>query len=127
MPVRFESSGNRGAMSLPSRSDSEITEQSADLFPQLFAMNDHIDQAVLFEKFSSLKTFGQILMRSFLDHAWTSEPDHASRFSYDDVAQRRETGHHACGGWICQDRNVRQTSLSMTSQRSAGFGHLHQA
>ena len=38
-------------------------------------MDDHVDQAVFFEKFGSLKSFRQILVSCFFNHAWSGETD----------------------------------------------------
>jgi hypothetical protein len=59
----------------------------AELFPHLFAVHDHVDQTMFLEKFSSLKSFRQILGRSLSNNARTGKANHALRFSNDDVAQ----------------------------------------
>ena len=90
-------------------------------------MQDHVDQAVFLEKFSSLKSFRQILMSSLLDHAWSGETDHAFWFGNDHVAQRSKTGHDAGRGWIRENRNVRQLLFCVAGQRTTGLRHLHEA
>jgi len=69
-----------------SRRDGKVTEQSADLFAHFFAVNDQVDQTVLLKKLGGLKSFRQILVRSFFDYAGSGEPDHALRFSDNDIA-----------------------------------------
>jgi hypothetical protein len=49
-------------------------------------MHDHVDQPVFLEKFGSLKSFRQVLVCGFLDHAWSSETDHAPWFGNNYVA-----------------------------------------
>src|ERR1043166_2820691 len=83
-----------------SRRNSKVTEQSADFFAQFFAVHDHVDQTVLLEKFSSLKSFRQLLMCRFLDHARSGETNHAPRLSNDNVAQRSKTSHHPSRGRV---------------------------
>src|SRR5216117_936104 len=61
----------------PSRRDSEVTKQSAYFFAQFFPMHNHVDQTVFLQKFRGLKSLRQVLMRGFLNHAWSGETDHA--------------------------------------------------
>src|SRR5947208_13606127 len=60
-------------------------EKLRNLRPQFFSMHDLIDQTVFLEKLGRLKSFGQILMRRFPDHAWSCEPVHAFRLGDDSV------------------------------------------
>src|SRR6266496_4201574 len=110
-----------------SRRDSEVTKQLADLFSHFLAMHNHIDQTMFLQKFGSLKSFGQILMRRFFAHAGAGESDHAFGLSDNNIAQRRETGHDSSGSWICKNRNVWEPFLGVSRQRAACFCHLHQA
>src|SRR5206468_9081673 len=89
----------------PSRRDSEVTEQSADFFAQFFPMHNHVDQTVLLEKFSGLKSFRQLLMSGFFDHPWPCEADHAFGLSDNNVAQRSKAGHDSSSSRVCENRN----------------------
>src|SRR5207247_6168114 len=89
-------------------------------------MHDLIDQTVFLEKFGSLKSFWQILVRLFADHAWPSKTNHTFGFGDDDVTKRSITRHYAGGGRIGEHRNVRQARVGMPGERAAGLSHLHQ-
>jgi len=52
-----------------SRRDSEVTEQQTNLLSHFLAMNDQVDEAVFLQKFSGLKSFGQLLVSGFFDHS----------------------------------------------------------
>ena len=79
------------------------------------------------EKFRSLKSFRQILVRSLSNDARTGKANHALRFSNDHVAQGSKARHDTCSGGIGQNRNVRKLLFRMTRECTARFGHLHQA
>src|SRR5947199_10011873 len=89
-------------------------------------MHDLIDQTVFLEKFGSLKSFWQILVRRFPDHAWPSKTNHTFGFGDDDVTKRSITRHYAGGGRIGEHRNVRQARVGVPGERAAGLSHLHQ-
>ena len=69
-----------------SRRDREVTEQLAELLAHFFPVNDHVDQTVFLKELGGLKSFRQILVRRFLNHAGPSEADHALGLSDNNVA-----------------------------------------
>ena len=69
-----------------SRRHGKVTEQLTNLLSHFFAVHDHIDQAMLLEKFSGLKSFWQFLMSGFFDHTRPCETDHAFGLSNNHVA-----------------------------------------
>src|SRR2546430_14977065 len=82
-----------------SRRDGEVAEQSANLLAHFFAVHDHVDQTVFLKKLGGLKSFRQILMRSFFDYAGPGEADHALRFSDNDRSEERRVGKECRSRW----------------------------
>lgn len=59
-------------------------------------------------------------------HSGSGKADHALGLGNDDVAQRSEACCNSAGGGMGEDRNIGAPGLSVSSQRSAGLGHLHE-
>ena len=51
----------------------EFCEQVRYLLTHVATINDHIDRAMIKQKFTALKSFRQLLANSLLDHAWAGE------------------------------------------------------
>ena len=66
--------------------DSKMRDESAEGFLQLSALHDHIDHAMLQQKFRSLKLVRQLLFNGLLDHAGAGKADQRFRFGQDHIA-----------------------------------------
>src|SRR5665213_1547511 len=73
---------------------------------QIMAMDHHIHDSVIKEKFSALKTFGQTLANGLLDHALSTEPDTRAGFGKVDVTQHGVGGADAAKSWIGEHDDV---------------------
>src|ERR1700753_1338478 len=55
-------------------------QQRGHLFAQFPAVYDKIEEPMLEQKFAALKSWWQVFLDSFLDHAWTGKSDQGARF-----------------------------------------------
>ena len=90
------------------------------------AVYDHVDGAVLEQKFRALKTFRQRLSYRLLDYPRPGKPDQRVWLGNDHIAKKREACRHSTHGWIGQHGNKRQSSARQLRQRRGGLRHLHQ-
>src|SRR5271167_1013601 len=65
-------------------------QRARDVVPEIAAMHDGVEHAVLEEKFAALEAFGQLLADGLLDHTRPGEADERSRFGDVQIAQHGE-------------------------------------
>ena len=93
----------------------------------MFAVDDFIDEAVVFEELGGLEIGGEILVGGFFDDARASEADHGAGFGEDEIADGGEAGADATGGGVSEDGDVGEAGLGVEGEGSAGFRHLEEA
>ena len=101
-------------------------QQIGQAVAQFAAVEDQVDGAVLQQKLAALKAGRQFFPDRLFDHPWTGKTDQSLGFGDIDVAQQRQAGGDAAGGWMRQHRDVRDAVLGQPGEHGAGFSHLHQ-
>src|SRR5262249_61971110 len=72
---------------------------------QFAAVHDGVEHSMFEQKFRTLKTLGKLLTDRLLDHARAGEADQCAGFGEVEIAEHRETGGHAAGRRIGQERD----------------------
>ena len=75
--------------------DSKMRDEGAQSVFQLSTLHNHIDHAMLQQKFRPLKLIRQLLLDRLLDYAGAGKTDQRFRFGQDHIAQHRNAGGHA--------------------------------
>ena len=82
----------------------------------MFAVDDFIDEAVVFEELGGLEIGGEILVGGFFDDARASEADHGAGFGEDEIADGGEAGADATGGGVSEDGDVGEAGLGVEGE-----------
>ena len=90
------------------------------------ARHDSVQHSVTQQKFSRLKTFGQLLVGSLLDYAASSEANHGAWLRQVQIAQAGERSGDAAGSWIAQHRQIWNPRIAQPREGRCNFSHLHQ-
>src|ERR1044071_4456415 len=106
---------------------SEVIEIFDELGFHFLARNDGINEAVIEQKFSSLKTRWKFRLGSVFDDTRTGKTDHSAWFGDDKITNTGIAGHDSRGGRIGQNTDERQTGFGMVSKGATSLGHLHEA
>ena len=122
--------GGRAAVSGGAGTNGSVLVSSrhsrAERRPDLVAMHDHVDHAVLFQILGALKAVRQFLADRLLDHARAGKTDQRAGLGDMDVAEHRVGRGDAAGGRIGQHDDVGLLRLAQHLHRDRGARHLHQ-
>src|ERR1041384_6702623 len=89
-----------------------------DEVPEVLSLHDRIEHPVFKQEFGALKSLGQLLLDSLLDHARPCKADQSAR-------QRKALGH-AASGWIRENGYERQAFFIEPRKGGRDLSHLHQ-
>ena len=110
----------------PPGSGSGIINQLGDRASQVAAVHDPIDEAMLQEEFTGLKTLGQLDAHRLFDDSGAGKPDQGLGFSDNDVTERGEAGSNPAHGRMSEYADEQAAVLAVTPQSSGDLRHLHQ-
>ena len=91
---------------------------------KVFAVDNHIHEAVLQHEFGGLKSFGQLDFYCFGNRARTGETDKCTRLGYQTIAQHCIAGGDSAGSRVGQDTDVKSAGLVEFRQGCGSLGHL---
>src|SRR5579864_4578020 len=103
-----------------------IINNTRNFSPQIFAMDDPINETVLQQEFASLETLGQLQPDGVPDGSFAGKANQGAGFSQSQIALQCETGRHAAHRWVGQNRYIQAAGLIVAGERGGDFGHLHQ-
>jgi len=78
--------GSTAVIDIHSEPGLKVGNKRAEGFFELFALHDHVEHAMLQQKFGSLKLIRQLLFNGLLDHAGAGKPDQRFRFGQNHIA-----------------------------------------
>ena len=102
-------------------------QESSNPIPQFTTLDDRINKAMLQQKLCLLKVIWQFFPYSRLNDPTTSKAYQSLRFCQDNIPFHSEGSCYTACSRICQNGQVKKTSLWMTLHSSRSFSHLHQA
>ena len=80
-----------------------VIDDSGDFAAEVFSVDNHIDKAVLEQKFCGLEALGQLDFYRLGDCARAGKTNQRTRFGNKAVAEHREAGGHAARGGVSQN------------------------
>src|ERR1700687_3056354 len=90
-------------------------------------MDDSIEEAVLQNKFGTLKAFGEFLANGLFDDAGACETDESAGFGDIEIAEHCKTGGDAAGGGIGEDGDIGNFFVIEVGKSGGNFCELHEA
>src|ERR1041384_3249904 len=97
-----------------------------DEVPEVLSLHDRIEHPVFKQEFGALKSLGQLLLDSLLDHARPCKADQSARLRDVKIAQHRKARGHAASGWIRENGYERQAFFIEPRKGGRDLSHLHQ-